>query len=168
MRRGPGATVRSDGPDHGGWAMQGFPRWVIPIAIIPIIAVGGFILRDRLSGAAQDLAVGDCFDAPTTEAEVQDVQHRPCNEAHTAEVIFVGEMPEADALPGGTEIDDYIAAQCIPAFNAYTGRDYATDRELDISSLTPTSSGWQSGDREVSCFAVRIDGAAMTASVKGT
>ncbi len=148
--------------------MQGFPRWIIPIAIIAIIAVGGFIFRDRLSGAAQDLAVGDCFDAPTTDAEVEDVQHKPCNEAHTAEVIFVGDMPEGDALPSGAEIDRFVEAQCVPAFNTYTGLDYATDPTYGISSLSPTTSGWQSGDREVSCFAVRIDGATMTASLKGT
>ncbi len=148
--------------------MKGFPRWIIPIAIIAIIAIGGFIFRDRLSGAAQDLSVGDCFDAPTAQTEVTDVQHKPCTDAHTAEVIFVGDMPDPDTVPTGTQMDEYIAAQCIPAFNSYTGRDFQSDTELDIQSLTPTTDGWGQGDHEVTCCAVRIDGATMTASVKGS
>ena len=36
--------------------MQG---WVIRIAIIAVIVIGGLIFRDRLSGSANDLKVGD-------------------------------------------------------------------------------------------------------------
>ena len=64
--------------------------WGVRIAIIAIIIVGGFVLRDRLSSSAGDLKVGDCFDEPATGGEISDVQHHPCTEAHTAEVVFIG------------------------------------------------------------------------------
>jgi hypothetical protein len=61
-------------------------NWIIRIAIIAVIAGGAYILRDRLTANAGDLKVGDCFDDPTGE-QVKDVQHHPCTESHTAEVV---------------------------------------------------------------------------------
>ena len=36
------------------------------IFIIAVIAIGAFVLRDRLSSSPNELKVGDCFDSPTT------------------------------------------------------------------------------------------------------
>lgn len=141
--------------------------WGIRIVIVGAIALGAFIFRDRLSGAAGDLAVGDCFHEPAESVEISDVQHSPCNEAHTAEVIYVGDYAlGGDAYPTLTQFDDAVSVQCLPAFNAYTGRDYATDQELTIGYFYPTSEGWADGDHEIVCYAVRLDAATMTTSVK--
>lgn len=125
---------------------------------------------DRLSSNAGDLSVGECFDEPPQEAqEVEDVQRRPCNEAHTAEVVFVGDIAGAtDTYPSEDQFLDAVSNQCIPAFNAYTGRDYDTDQELDIGYFIPTAEGWNIGDRELICYAVRVDAAPMTQSVKSS
>jgi hypothetical protein len=54
----------------------------------------------------------------------------------------------------------------VPAFEAYTGRDWETDTELDLGYFYPTADGWPSGDREVACYVARLDGVSMSASVK--
>ena len=141
--------------------------WIVRIAIVAVIAIGGFIFQDRLSSNAGDLAVGHCFDEPARAEEVTDVQRHPCNEAHTSEVIFVGDLPGSrDVYPSDEELAAYFDANCVPAFNAYTGRDYQSDTELDIGSFIPTEEGWREGDHEMTCYAIRVDGAATSQSVK--
>jgi hypothetical protein len=53
-------------------------------------ALGGYLLRDFISGNVGDLKVGDCFDPPALAAKdavVKDVQHHPCSERHGGEVF---------------------------------------------------------------------------------
>jgi hypothetical protein len=138
----------------------------IRIGIIAVIIVGGLILRDRLSGSAGDLKVGECFDDPGTQVSVESVQHHPCSEAHSAEVIFVGDYPEASAYPGVDAFDTYAFNVCIPTFETYTGRDYQSDTELDIGYLYPTEEGWPKGDHEIACYVYRLDAGTMSTSVK--
>jgi hypothetical protein len=139
----------------------------IRLLIIAVIAGGAFVLRDRLSGSAGDLQVGDCFDVPTTAAqEVDDVQHHPCTEAHTGEVVFVADYAGGSTYPTDAEWESYVGAQCVAAFNAYTGLDFNTDVVFTMGYFTPTAEGWNSGDREVSCYATRIDGSPLSASIK--
>jgi hypothetical protein len=141
--------------------------WAIRIAIIAVIAIGAFVLRDRLSGGADALEVGNCFDEPVGATTITEVQHHPCSESHTSEVIFVGKMTGSDdAYPADTDIDAYAETQCLPAYKAYTGKDFETDTEMDIAWFYPTPAGWKDGDRGVSCYAIRIDGAATTTSIK--
>jgi len=91
--------------------------WGVRIAIIAIIIVGGFVLRDRLSSSAGDLKVGDCFDEPATGGEISDVQHHPCTEAHTAEVVFIGDMTgDNSTYPSDDQFDQFAATNCLPAF----------------------------------------------------
>src|SRR5262245_56412524 len=63
---------------------------LIVIGIFIALGVGGFIFRDFLSANATDLKVGDCFDEPANMESVEDVQHHPCTDEHTAEVFFTG------------------------------------------------------------------------------
>lgn len=141
--------------------------WIgIRIALIAVVAIGGLLFRDRLTGGAADLAVGDCFDMPAGAAEVDDVQHHPCNEAHTSEVVFVGDMPASDIYPTDEAFVGFVERQCIPAFNTYTGLDFATDQAVDMGYLTPTAEGWGGGDREMICYALRVDGTTVSQSFK--
>lgn len=141
--------------------------WVIRIAIIAVIAIGAFVLRDRLSGNAGSLEVGDCFDEPVGATLITDVQHHPCNEAHTSEVIFVGNMTGAnETYPTDEVIDGYAEANCLPAYTTYTGRSFETDTEMNIAWFYPTTDGWKDGDRGVTCYAIRLDGTAISTSIK--
>ena len=140
--------------------------WGIRIAIIAAIIIGGFVLRDRLSSNAGDLQVGDCFEDPGQLTEVKDVQHHPCSEAHTGEVIYVGTMTgENNAYPSDDTILTFVGTNCLPAFASYTGKEY-DGQVLDVGYFHPTSEGWGKGDRGVICYAYNIDGSTTTGSVK--
>lgn len=143
--------------------------WVLRIGIIAVIAIGAIVLRDRLSGAASELKLGDCFDEPGSAATtVKDVQHHPCNESHTAEVIYVGNHPAAkDApIPSETDMTNYVAQVCLPAFQSYTGHSFDSEETFDIGWIYPTDDGWKDGDRGITCFAYRLDNGQMTRSIR--
>ena len=141
---------------------------LIRVGIIAAIAGGAFLLRDFLPSNAANLAVGDCFDLPSTETEtVEDVQHHPCTETHGGEVVFVGDFePAPDSYPTDDEMFTFISGRCITAFFDYTGLTDATAQHLDMSAFTPTVEGWDDGERKVICYAVTVDGSTMTTSVK--
>ena len=119
--------------------------------------------------SASDLAVGDCFDAPVeVDAEVTDVVKHDCTEPHTGEVIAVQDVPGEDgsAYPTDAEWQDNVSSICIPAFDSFTGLDFETEADWDIGYLVPTTDGWDGGDREMSCYATRVDGAPTSTSLK--
>jgi hypothetical protein len=154
------APPAKKGPAWGGIAAR--------VGIIGAIVVGGLVLRDRLTGDATDLRVGDCFDEPAnTATEISEVQHQPCTEPHDGEVMFVGEYPNQTTCPGQEAFTNYIRTNCLPAFESYVGRDYESDTELDIGWLYPTAEGWPRGDHEISCYVFRLDDTKLTQSVKG-
>jgi hypothetical protein len=142
-------------------------RLVIGIGIIAVIVVATFVLRDKLSANAADLRVGDCFDPPAVVGTVvKDVQHRPCAEAHLAEVFYVGDYDQPSATyPTEDAFSEFVLDRCVDAFQAYTGEAYG-EGDLDIQPYWPTEEGWGRGDKEVTCFAIRVDGGTMTGSVR--
>jgi hypothetical protein len=143
--------------------------WVIRIGIIAVIAIGAFVLRDRLSANASDLAVGDCFDEPTAAAQtVEDVQHQPCDQPHDNEVMVVTNHPAPDGAiyPSDPVMEAFVDETCIPAYKPYTGRDPATEAEIGLAWYVPTAEGWKSGTRKVICYLYRDDKAKMTAPLK--
>jgi putative regulator of septum formation len=140
----------------------------IRLAVVGLFVVGGFLFRDRLSGGADDLRVGDCFDEPVGQEVIEKVQHQPCTEKHDAEVVFVGNYPAAKgaAVPSDDEYETFFATKCLPAFAAYTGVDMLSQEVLGISYYVPTNEVWRDGDREIMCYAARMDGGTMNASVR--
>lgn len=136
------------------------------VGIIAAIVVGALILRDRLTGAATDLRVGDCFDEPVGATEVSEVQHQPCGDAHDAEVFFVADYT-GDSYPVISGFDDYVVEKCIPAFESYVGRSFEAATELDLSYFFPTLDGWGKGDHEITCYLISLDRSKLTTSMKG-
>lgn len=142
---------------------------LLRVGVIGAIIIGAIILRPFLSGNAGNLQVGDCFDEPaTTEETIDDVQHRPCTDPHDAEVVFVGNYtPDSETYPSDEQFRTFFEATCTSAFNTFTGLDFITDTTYDMSAYTPTFEGWNDDDdRKVICYAVRLDGAQMTTSIK--
>src|SRR5262245_10295127 len=62
---------------------------VVRFGIVAVIVLGGLLVRDFISGSPDALRVGDCIDTPTSDAGISDVQHHPCDQAHTGEVFGV-------------------------------------------------------------------------------
>ena len=98
---------------------------------------------------------------------VEDVNHHPCTDGHTAEVFYVADYSESGAL-GVDAFDVFTEANCPPSFQAYTGLDFysAAAEDYDIGLFYPLEEGWDRGDHEITCYIVRIDGGQMTASLK--
>lgn len=140
----------------------------IRLALVGAIALGGWLLRDRLTGNAGELQVGDCFDDPAATQDIEDVQHHPCSEAHTAEVFYVADMPGGGgaALPTEADLVAFASGSCVPAFAAYTGFSIDSNFELDFSMFYPSDEGWADGDREATCYIVRVDGGPMQGSLR--
>ncbi|HET7031171.1 MAG TPA: septum formation family protein [Candidatus Limnocylindrales bacterium] len=141
---------------------------MIRIAIIAVIVIGGLIFRDRLSSNAGDLKVGDCFDVPAENVDVKDVQHHPCSEGHTGEVFAQVSHPAAKGTAPltQTQLIDFLSSACGPAWLTYVGQDAATSQVFDIGAFYPRDQDWTDGDRGVTCYTYRVDGAAMTTSLK--
>jgi hypothetical protein len=142
----------------------------IRIGIIAAIIIIGLVVQTYISKNAGDLKVGDCFDVPTKAGDtVDDVKPSPCTNSHGAEVVFVGKYtPDSKLYPSNDEFTTFFQSACIGAFNTYTGIDFESDTTYDMAAFTPTADGWDSGDRKVICYAVRLDNAQLTTSIKKT
>jgi hypothetical protein len=138
----------------------------IRLGILAVIVVGAFILRPFISGNAGDLNVGDCFDPPIGSETVKDVQHHPCADLHGGEVIFVGKMPDASALPDKATRDQWVVDNCFPAYQTYTGIDINTQTDWEMDFYSPTADGWSHGDHGITCFAAKVDGSQTKGSIK--
>lgn len=144
-------------------------RLGILIAIVAVIIGAFFLFRDRLTNEVTSLQVGECFDKPAEDVTVvTDIQRQPCNEPHDAEVIavLVHTAAPSAAYPVVSGFDDFILEKCVPAFDSYIGRAFATDTELDLLYFHPTLSGWAGGDRGFTCYVSRVDKAKVTRSLR--
>ena len=138
----------------------------IRILIVAVIAVGGFLFRDRLSGSAGDLKVGDCFDA-SQATEVKDIQHHPCTESHTAEVVLVTTHPSVKGAPypSDGDVQTYGDNTCAPAVISYVGAQANLDN-LNYGIFYPKEKDWQDGERGIICYALNLDLSPLTHSFK--
>lgn len=135
------------------------------LASLPLIVLAS-VGCSLLGGNVASLAVGDCFDPPNT-VEVEDVKRHPCTDPHGGEVFFVTDYaPSEGPLPDEADFRDFLGDRCPAAFEAYTGIDWASDTTYDIGTLWPSQDSWNGGDREMTCYVVRVDGAALTQSLR--
>lgn len=156
-------------PSSRGAVVRSFASSAIGrIVIIAVIAGAAFLLRNYVSGSAGDLRVGDCFDVPAETKDIIDVQHHPCTESHTGEVVFVGDYPSpADAsYPSVESFQAYVDDACVTAFAEYTGSTFEDALSLGMGWFYPGAEGWKTGDHELVCYLNRLDEAPMTQSFR--
>jgi hypothetical protein len=155
-------------PSYSGPSRLSLIPLIIILAVATAIGAGFFFFRDRVANDVTSLAQGECFDVPTDEDEISQVQRQPCNEPHDGEVIAVltHPAPPGEAYPVISGFDDYIQENCVPAFQAYVGPQSGTAVEYDIGYLLPTLSGWNDGDRRFTCYVSRSDGLNLTNTVR--
>jgi len=151
---GPAVAGRGKGGGRGAILIVG--------VIVAFLAIVLFLVRNNVE--ADDLAVGDCFNIPSGTS-VQTVEKHPCNESHTAEVIFVGDY-DGDTYPISLSLGSFVEANCEPAFETYLGRGFDSEPELSIGYFYPSRDGWSSGDRKITCYVALPDEGPMTESVK--
>lgn len=165
------ATVQPETEKAGGGSSL-IRKLAIPLIVLAIV-VGAVVLRDRLSGSSSDLAVGDCFDAPgpvdtsATGADIGDVQHHPCTDAHGYEVFAVLKHPAAngDPYPGIDALFSYADTNCLPPFAVYVGMEYPQST-LRAGSVVPKQEGWDRGTRTITCYVGGADGGPVSGSLK--
>lgn len=139
---------------------------VLVILIVGI--VGGLaFFRDQIAGGVNDLRIGDCIDEPDQTSSITDVQHQPCTDPHDGEVFYVLRDPAADGAtyPGADYFREAARVACLPAASSYTGVAIDT-LGVDIAWFYPTSNSWSGGDRGMTCYLYRIDGAKITGSLE--
>lgn len=140
-------------------------------------AVAGFVTNASRSSTgditrggdltSNELRVGDCWDMKDPNADtVDDVNAKPCGEAHQYEVFYVASMPDG-AYPTVDEFSTYVTATCVPVFESYVGTAY-NDSSLNISWLYPGSDGWAGGDRTIECSVVDPSNDQLTSSLRSS
>jgi hypothetical protein len=131
-----------------------------------VVVVGAIVFRDRLSGNAGELKVGDCFDVPAGE-EIKDVQHHPCAEAHDGEVLLVGKYEGTGTLPTQDQFETWVGDNCLGAvFTDYVGATYESREDISAGAFWPSADGWSSGDRVVICYIAPTDEQKITYSYR--
>ena len=152
-------------PGTSGGGHRRTMKILIRVLIIGAILLGGFLFRDRISGNAGDLQVGDCFDVPGVETDVSDVQHHPCTEPHTGEVVFVGDHGAAKGVAfSDALLFEFAGSSCVSAAHTYLATNSYDG--LDIGFFYPVQKDWDAGDREITCYLSKVDGTSMSASLK--
>jgi hypothetical protein len=141
---------------------------LLGIVVVVGIAIVGIAVRDQLTGAAGDLRVGECFDA-VNSGRIDDVQHKPCNQPHTGEVIAVFDYPNPPSeYPGETDFEAVFRVECLEkAFPSYTGLafDSPDADSIDAGYYYPLEENWGS-DKEITCFVGPRDGTPVSTSFK--
>ena len=138
--------------------------YVIGAVALVLIAVGAYAISQNQ--AASDLAIGQCFDEPSSSTDITTVVKHPCTEAHDAEVFHVAEYSGGDAFPIALSLDSFIDETCVPAFATYVGEPFESATDYDLGYFYPDRESWDRGDRTFSCYISRADGAKLTQTVK--
>jgi hypothetical protein len=115
-----------------------------------------------------DLQVGDCLmPGDALGGEIGDIEGVPCDKPHTHEVFALPDYDGGDVYPGEDKLKAFANAQCLEAFEQYTGGDYL-ESKLFFSYLQPSVKSWQNGkDRRIVCVIVAT-GTPVEGSAKGT
>ncbi|MGW6980160.1 septum formation family protein [Streptomyces sp. NPDC054932] len=125
-------------------------------------------------GDVADIEVGDCFDTEE-ELKTEDVEGEappsvdtvPCTEPHQSEAYAVFDLQDGP-YPGKEKITVIADKRCAgKEFTDYVGDEAKLPETMQIYYYYPTSEGWSSDDREVTCFLGDTSGPS-TGSVRAT
>jgi Septum formation len=113
--------------------------------------------------------VGDCLNADTPDAILDEYETVPCTQKHLEEVFVVTNHPAGpgDPFPGEAAINSFAESTCTPEFRTYVGEDFESSR-LGFSYFTPDKETWPLGDRQIVCTVDQEDGSPLRGSVKGS
>lgn len=113
-----------------------------------------------------DLQVGDCFSAPEGATTIQEVELIDCNTPHDYEAYNNHQITQS-TYPTSSEMDTIIQEACLGSFETYVGTSFENS-EYDVTSLNPSESSWEQGDRSITCVIKTMDGSQLTESARGT
>jgi hypothetical protein len=111
------------------------------------------------------LQVGDCLDlaaAASTTGEVESLPTVPCTDPHDGEVYAETDLT-GDTYPA--DLETQAQEFCYAAFAPFVGLSYE-ESTIDFTTLSPTSTSWDQGDRGVQCILQTTDGQ-VTGTLEG-
>ncbi len=112
------------------------------------------------------LEVEDCFSPADSDTFVDQVRVIDCDTPHTMEVFAQYEVDDdGDRYPGSSELTWAAQDECRERFEDYVGESY-WDSQFDLTTLTPSFSTWDVGDRTVTCLIVAGDGGSFVGSAR--
>jgi Septum formation len=148
----------------------------VAAVLVPVGAFARAIQSDG-SGATSihDLEIGDCFARPGSAAtpsrgeDVSSVDVLPCDVPHVYELVDVVALqhPSDADFPGADALFEYGSQGCAEDFDEIVGTPLPQSA-LQMVLITPLGEGWDEGDREILCVAVRDDGRPLEQTVIGS
>ena len=148
----PGEAVPPVAGPEGSW----FNR--LPMAvkiggpiIIAVLVIGWWTARGETT--AEDLAAGDCFEIPTSDA-FEVVQDQGCDGEHDAEVVAVVQAPEGTGWPGSGNVQAAVAAEeaCFLAIDQLTLDEDNIPPDAELGFFFTDERNWNDDDRQVICY----------------
>lgn len=142
--------------------------WLLVPLLLVLVGVVLFAAREPVPGSAFTLRVGDCFDAPASDA-IGEVTPHPCDGPHDGEVFLAQDYTGATDYPGTGAIGTWVDDACVAgAFRPYVGDAYASRPDLAVAYFFPQVDAWARGERRVTCYLAPADGGKATASFRGS
>lgn len=142
----------------------------VVVTVFAVSLVGCSLLESVVTGVPEgeqdvfSLAIGDCINV-SDATEITTIPVVDCAEPHDQEVFALSDM-EGDTFPGDAAVSEALDTFCSgDVFTEFIGLPYA-DSIYYTSGLQPTSSSWESGDRELLCTVGNPDGQ-TTGTLKG-
>ncbi len=171
---------------RGPWALRNLisPAGAAAVAVVAWLTLVGCASPNEDQSTRQDgvivdggrvgvnrLQTGDCFDDvdPSTLSdefsEIEAVDAKPCTDAHTYEVYYLGALPDSD-FPGEQAVNQQVDGQCLALFEPYVGIGYDASM-FDYSFIFPSAESWADGDRGYICTLYSLAGDSLQGSMRG-
>lgn len=133
--------------------------WIIGGIVVVALLIGWITGRGKTD--AQNLEVGDCFEAPSTLAEITDVNDQPCEGPHDYEIVAVVQAPADMEYPSGIGFgldadDGQLACDAAIPEDRIVVENIPDD--ITAGYFYPDRREWDDGDRELICFAASETG----------
>src|SRR5262245_22679367 len=140
---------------------------VITVAVVigAVMFVGLLVGEPPADDGAGD-EVGACIVLPDGGGTA-DIERRPCDQPHTAEVFRVATYPDRPTYPGEADWEAFFQDECLgTAFQAYTGQVFDQAADIEADYLVPTAGDWSAGDRELVCYLQPAGGGEISESLR--
>ncbi|MEE4543454.1 DUF4190 domain-containing protein [Streptomyces sp. V4-01] len=167
--------IRRTGQGGRGLAIAGIVINSVATVLVAVFVVLGLVgALDEGNTDVQDIRVGQCFN--TVGSSLSDyggdgrrstsVDVVSCGDEHDAEAYAVFTLDESlgDTYPGVDRISEISNDKCADYADDYLG-DQTLGDDMDIYFYMPPKSGWNRGDRAVTCF-FGSSGGKVSGSVK--
>jgi molecular chaperone DnaK len=132
-------------------------------AVFALGGGGGGNGGSRGPTAVTGLTKGNCFEGSRSVTKVDVVG---CNDPHDGEVFaVVGYGGDRVGYPGTQALENFADRECSARLERYIGDALTDPADLEIVPLTPSADQWNTGEREVTCWAVDADGGKLEDSI---